>query len=138
VVANVREKLAVSKQTTHSYHMERFNYKRLNETEGKKQYWVEISNRFAALENLDDKVDINRAWETNIGNIKVSAEQSLGYYEFNEHRSCFDKGCSKLLYQKKQAKLQWLQDPSKINGGKSEPYKDVKLGGISGIKRWNT
>jgi hypothetical protein len=28
----------------------------------------------------------------------------------------FDKGCSKLLDQRKQAKLQLLQDPSEING----------------------
>jgi hypothetical protein len=28
----------------------------------------------------------------------------------------FDEECSKLLDQRKQAKLQWLQDPSKING----------------------
>jgi hypothetical protein len=27
-----------------------------------------------------------------------------------------DEGCSKLLNQRKQAKLQWLQDTSKING----------------------
>jgi hypothetical protein len=35
VVANVRERLAVSKQTTHGFHMERFNLKKLNEVEGK-------------------------------------------------------------------------------------------------------
>jgi uncharacterized protein YaaR (DUF327 family) len=28
----------------------------------------------------------------------------------------FDKGCSKLVYQRKLAKMQWLQDPSKIDG----------------------
>jgi hypothetical protein len=28
----------------------------------------------------------------------------------------FDEGCSQLLDQRKQAKLQWLQDPSEING----------------------
>jgi hypothetical protein len=44
--------------------MERFNLKKLTEVEGKEQYHVEISNRFAALENLDTEVDINRAWET--------------------------------------------------------------------------
>jgi hypothetical protein len=33
--------------------MERFNVKKLNEVEGKEQYQVKISNRFAALENLD-------------------------------------------------------------------------------------
>jgi hypothetical protein len=32
--------------------MEKCNLKKLNEVEGKEQYRVEISNRFAALENL--------------------------------------------------------------------------------------
>jgi hypothetical protein len=61
VVAEVRERLAVSKQTTHTFHAERFSLKKLNEVEGKEQYRAEISNRFVALENLDDDVDINRA-----------------------------------------------------------------------------
>jgi hypothetical protein len=42
VVANVRERLAVSKQTTHKFHTERFNLKKLNEVQGKEQYQVEI------------------------------------------------------------------------------------------------
>jgi hypothetical protein len=62
-VEKVRERLAVSKQMMHRFHMERFNIKKLNEVEGKEQYHVEISNRFAALENLDAEVDINRAWK---------------------------------------------------------------------------
>jgi hypothetical protein len=37
VVAKVKERLAVSKQTTHRFHMERFNLMKLNEVEGKKQ-----------------------------------------------------------------------------------------------------
>jgi hypothetical protein len=56
VVAKVRERLAVSKQTTHRVHMERFNLKKLNAVEGKDHYRAEISNRFAALENLDTEV----------------------------------------------------------------------------------
>jgi hypothetical protein len=44
--------------------MERFNIKKPTEVEGKQQYNVKISNRFTALENLDDDMDINRAWET--------------------------------------------------------------------------
>jgi hypothetical protein len=43
--------------------MERFNLRKLNEEQGKEQYRVEISNRFTSLENLDDEVNINRAWE---------------------------------------------------------------------------
>jgi hypothetical protein len=36
VVAKIRERLAVSKQTTHSFHIERFNLKKkLSEIEGK-------------------------------------------------------------------------------------------------------
>jgi hypothetical protein len=33
--------------------VQRFRLKKLNEVQGKEQYRVEISNRFAALENLD-------------------------------------------------------------------------------------
>jgi hypothetical protein len=32
-----------------------------------------------------------------------------------KHKPWFDEGCSELLDQRKQAKLQWLQDPSVIN-----------------------
>jgi hypothetical protein len=53
VVAKVRERLAVNKQRLHRFHMERFNLKKLNEVEGLEQYRVEVSNRFAALEELD-------------------------------------------------------------------------------------
>jgi hypothetical protein len=58
VVAKVRERLAVNKQKTHRFHMERLNLKKLSEVEGKEQYRVEISNRFIALENLDAEVNI--------------------------------------------------------------------------------
>jgi hypothetical protein len=98
VVAKIRERLAVSKQTTHRVHMERFNLKKLNEVEGKEQYRVEISNRFAALENLDTEVDVNKAWETR-ENIKISAKESIGYYELKEHTPWYSEGWSKLLDQ---------------------------------------
>jgi hypothetical protein len=38
VVAKVRDRLAVSKQTTQKFHMERFNLRKLDEVEGKEQY----------------------------------------------------------------------------------------------------
>jgi hypothetical protein len=77
VVAKLRERLAVNKQIMHRLHTERLNLKKLNEAEGKEQYQAEISSRFAALENLDAEVDINRAWETITENIKISAKESL-------------------------------------------------------------
>jgi hypothetical protein len=76
-----RERLAVNKKTTHRVHMERFNLKKSKEVEVKEQYRVEISNRFAALEDLDTEVDISRAWETIRESIKILAKESLGYHE---------------------------------------------------------
>jgi hypothetical protein len=38
--------------------VERFNLGKLNEVDGKEQYYVEDSIRCAALENLDTEVDI--------------------------------------------------------------------------------
>jgi hypothetical protein len=63
-VAKVRERLAVSKQTTHRVHMQRFNLKKLSKVEGKELYCVESSNRFTALENLDNEGDVDKSWET--------------------------------------------------------------------------
>jgi hypothetical protein len=83
---------------------------------GKEKYRVEVSNRFAALEDLDPEVEINTIWEMIRENIRISAKESLGYYEPKQHKPWFDKGCSELLGQRKQAKLQWLQNQSEING----------------------
>jgi hypothetical protein len=115
VVAKVRERLAVNKETSQRFHMERFNLKKLKEKRNEK-YRVEGSNRFAALEDLDTQVEINSAWEIIRENIKISAKESQGYFELKKHKLWFDKGCSELLDQRKQATLQWLQDPSEING----------------------
>jgi hypothetical protein len=64
MVEKVRERLAVSKQTTHGFHMERYNLYKSDEVEGKEQFRVEICNREAALKNLAAELDNNRAWET--------------------------------------------------------------------------
>jgi hypothetical protein len=61
----------VSKQTTHRFHTEKFNFIKLNEVEGKEHYDVEISNKFIALENLDSEVNIKRVCETIIENTKI-------------------------------------------------------------------
>ena len=40
-----------------------------------KQYQIAISNRFAALDNLNDSEDINKAWENIKENTKTSAKE---------------------------------------------------------------
>jgi hypothetical protein len=42
------------------------------------------------------------------------AKESLGYCETRKHEPRFNEGCSELLEERKQAILQWLQDPSEI------------------------
>jgi hypothetical protein len=63
VVAKFRERLAVSKQAAEKFDVERFNLRKLSELEVRKQYQIEITDRFAVVENLIDSKDINRAWE---------------------------------------------------------------------------
>jgi phosphomevalonate kinase len=71
--------------------LEWFSLKKLNKVEGKKRYHIEIPNRFAALENLDSEVNINRVWKTIRQIIKISAKDSLGYYELKKHTPWLDE-----------------------------------------------
>jgi hypothetical protein len=64
VVAKFRERLAVRKQGVQKFDWERFNRRKLNELELRKQYQIEITKRFAALDNLSGDEDINRTWES--------------------------------------------------------------------------
>jgi len=66
----------------------------LNELEGRKQYQTEITNRLAALENLKDDDDVNRAWENVKENIKTSANDSLHLQELKQHKPWFGEECS--------------------------------------------
>jgi hypothetical protein len=68
------------------------------------------------LEHLDTEEDIKSAWEMIREDIKISAKESLGYYELKKHKPWFDKGYSKVSDQRKQAILQWFQDPGEMNG----------------------
>ena len=103
--------MAVSKQEAQRTDGERLNLRKLNELEVRNQYQTEIINRFAALENLSVGENINRLWENIKENIKTSATENLGLQEL----IWFDKECLGFLEQRKQAKMQWLQDPSQSN-----------------------
>jgi hypothetical protein len=48
---------------------------KLNDVEVKEQYQVKISNRFAALENFEDDIDINSTWESITENIKLQMQK---------------------------------------------------------------
>jgi len=115
VVAKVREILAVSKQAAQRFHGEHFNLRKLNELKVRKQHQIEITNRCAGLENLSDNKDINRAWENIKENIKTSAKESPGLHELKQNKPWIDEEYLGFLYQRKQAKMQWIHDPSQSN-----------------------
>jgi hypothetical protein len=59
--------------------------------------------------------DINKAWENIIKNIKTSAKMILSLHEMKQHKLWFYEECLGLLDQRKQAKMQWVQNPSQRN-----------------------
>jgi hypothetical protein len=115
VVVKVRERLSVGKRMVKKMDVERFNLKQSNEEEVKKQYHITIKNKFAALENLDDNGDINRAWKTIRENIRISAKESIGLCEPKSYKPWFDEERLKLVNRRKRAKLKRLQDQSEVN-----------------------
>jgi hypothetical protein len=58
LVAEVRERLAVSKRAAQRVDTARFNAKKLYEGYVKEQYQVTMRNKFAALENLEGGEDM--------------------------------------------------------------------------------
>jgi hypothetical protein len=71
--------------------------------------------RFGALENLSDSENINRAWENNKENIKISAKQSPGLYKLKQHKQWSDEDCLRYFDKRKHAKIQWVQGPAQSN-----------------------
>jgi len=86
VVAKVGKRLAVNKPAAQKYDVDRLNLRKLSELEVTKHYQIKISNRFAALENLNGSKDINRAWENTKENIKTTAKDSISLYELKQHK----------------------------------------------------
>ena len=101
VIAKVRERLAVGKQTA-----ERFD-RQMSQTLGN-SIRLRLQTGFAALENLSDDEDIDRTWENIKENIKTSVKESLGLHELKQDKPWFDEECLGFLDQRKQAKVQWI------------------------------
>jgi len=92
--------LAVSKKATQNFDVERFNLRKLYELEIRNQCQIELSNSFAALENLSDSEDINWAWENIKENIKISARECLSLCELKHHKPWCDEECLRFFRSK--------------------------------------
>jgi len=51
VTVKIRERLAVSKEAAQTFHVEKFNFRKLNEMDVRKEYQINISNRFTLWKN---------------------------------------------------------------------------------------
>jgi len=69
----------------------RFNLRKINELRFRKEYQIKISKMFAASENLNDKEDINGAWENIKENVTTLAKEGLGLYELKQQKSWSDE-----------------------------------------------
>jgi DNA repair ATPase RecN len=98
-VARLRERISVSEQARQKFDLERFELRKLDDVVVKEKYEVEISNRFEALENLDESLNINSALENITDKIKTSAKENLGYHRIKFNKSWFDDKWSKLIDQ---------------------------------------
>jgi bifunctional DNA-binding transcriptional regulator/antitoxin component of YhaV-PrlF toxin-antitoxin module len=70
MVAEVRERLAISEKAAQTLEVERINLRKQSEMEVRKKFQIKISNMFAALENLNDREVIIRLQETLKGILK--------------------------------------------------------------------
>jgi len=77
VIAKVTEKLTGNKQAAQKFDVEEFNLRNRRERDVTEQYQINISNRFAALEKLNDSEDINKTWENIKENTNTSAKKKV-------------------------------------------------------------
>ena len=66
----------------------------------RKQYQIEISNRFEALNYLNDRENINGDWKNIKENTNISDKETLILYERKQHKPWFDEECSQFLGQR--------------------------------------
>jgi hypothetical protein len=102
--------LAVSKQEAQKFDVKRYNVKKLNKLEVRKEYEIKIEERFEAVENVNHSEYINRAWENIKENVKTQAKNSPDLHEMKQHKPLLDEERLRFLDQRKQAKMQWVED----------------------------
>jgi hypothetical protein len=72
----------------------------------------QLKKRFSTLEDLEDNGNIYKPWDAIRQSINISAKRCIAQCEGKRHKPWFDEECSKSVHRRKQAKPQWLLDPS--------------------------
>ena len=89
----------------------RYNLNKLVDHETRKEYQIDVANRFSDLEGLEISRVVD-TWFIIKDSIKTSAKEKVGVLETNRNKPWFDEKCSELANKRKQIKLLWLQNPN--------------------------
>jgi hypothetical protein len=90
---------------------DRYNLNKLVDRETRKEYQIDVANRFSTLKALYISRVYDR-WVRIKDSIKASAKEKVGILETHRNKPWFDQECSELANKRKQAKLLWLQNPN--------------------------
>jgi len=71
VAAKVRERMAVCKQAAQKFDVKISNLRKISEMEVRKQCQIKISNRFAALEKVNDSDDFQENVKTSDKTLEI-------------------------------------------------------------------
>ena len=74
---------------------DRYNLNKLLENESRKEYQINVFNRFSALETLEIS-SVNDAWIKIRFRINACAKEKVGILETHRNKSWFDEECSEL------------------------------------------
>ena len=80
---------------------DRYNLNKLVDRETRKQYQIDVANRFSALEGLEIS-SVDDTWVKIRDSIKASANEKVGILETIRNKLWFDEECSELANKRKQ------------------------------------
>ncbi|KAJ4441296.1 hypothetical protein ANN_11150 [Periplaneta americana] len=86
----------------------------INLAQDRDRWWAYVC-RIASSDDVEEELDVHSMWENIRDNIKIAAEQSIGYYQTKKKKPWFDEDCCMVVERRKQAKLKLLQDPVEVN-----------------------
>ena len=89
MVATTRERLTLKKGIKQHSVADRYNLNKLVDHETRKEYQIDIANRFSALEGLEIS-SVYDTWVNIRDSIKASAEEKVGVLETNRNKPWFD------------------------------------------------
>ena len=124
VIARVKVRLKANRGSRNERKM-RFDTEKLKENNVKEEYQLELRNRFRVLtEERGETEDINQRWRDLEQAVKDVAEEKIGYIEGTRSQHWFDDECRRAANERKQARINHLQDVNDL--GKKEIFRQKR------------